>query len=75
MFSQAPALRYSDVNEEVTVQADASLARLGAVPLQRGKPDTFTTGMVHRYNQIRKKHLHSSMCETKLINVCMEVSW
>ena len=56
-----PVLRYYDVNEEVTLQCDASERGLGAVLLQNGQPVAFAsrtlTETEQRYAQIEKECL------------------
>ena len=56
-----PVLRYYDVNEEVTLQCDASERGLGAVLLQNGQPVAFAsrtlTETEQRYTQIEKECL------------------
>ena len=40
-LANAPVLKYFDVNEEVTIQCDASETGLGAVLMQKGQPIAF----------------------------------
>ena len=58
---KAPVLRYYDVNEEVTIQFDASQDGLGCVLLQNGQPVAFAsktmTEIEKRYAQIEKECL------------------
>ena len=58
---KAPVLRYYDVNEEVTIQCDASPDGLGCVLLQNGQPVAFAsktmTETEKRYAQIEKECL------------------
>ena len=61
MLTQAPILRYYDLDEEVTIEADASDYGLGAVLLQNKKPVEFAsrvlTSTERRYSQIEKEAL------------------
>ena len=41
--AKAPVLKYYDVNEEVTIQCDASETGLGAVLMQKGQPIAFAS--------------------------------
>lgn len=56
-----PVLRYYDINEEVTVQTDASDRGLGATLLQNGQPVAFASRSLSeietRYAQIEKECL------------------
>ena len=58
---KAPVLPYYDVNEEVTIQCDASQDGLGCVLLQNGQPVAFAsktmTETEKRYAQIEKECL------------------
>lgn len=58
---EAPVLKYYDVNEEVTIQCDASETGLGAVLMQNGQPIAFAsralTDTETRYAQIEKELL------------------
>ena len=42
-LAKAPVLKYYDVNEEVTIQCDASETGLGAVLMQKGQPIAFAS--------------------------------
>ena len=42
-LANAPVLKYFDVNEEVTIQCDASETGLGAVLMQKGQPIAFAS--------------------------------
>ena len=59
--AKAPVLKYYDVNEEVTIQCDASETGLGAVLMQKGQPISFAsralTDTETRYAQIEKELL------------------
>ena len=61
MVIKAPVLRYYNVNEEVTIQCDASQNGLGCVLLQNGQPVVFAsktmTESEKRYAQIEKECL------------------
>ena len=58
-LTEAPALRYYDINKPVTVQCDASQSGLGAVLLQDGQPVCYAsralTDTESRYAQIEKE--------------------
>lgn len=60
-LTEAPVLRYYDVNKPVTVQCDASQSGLGAVVLQDGQPVCYAsralTDTESRYAQIEKELL------------------
>ena len=60
-LANAPVLKYFDVNEEVTIQCDASETALGAVLMQKGQPIAFAlralTDTKTRYAQIKKELL------------------
>ena len=60
-LAKAPVLKYYDVNEEVTIQCDASETGLGAVLMQKGQPIAFAsralTDTETRYAQIEKELL------------------
>ncbi|KAL9978343.1 hypothetical protein ACROYT_G015844 [Oculina patagonica] len=60
-LADAPVLKYYDVNEEVTIQCDASETGLGAVLVQKGQPIAFAsralTDTETRYAQIEKELL------------------
>ena len=59
--SDTPLLRCYNVQEEVTLQCDASLAGLGAVLIQKGRPVAYAsralTPTETRYTQIEKELL------------------
>ena len=59
--TSAPVLKYYDVNEETTLQCDASEKGLGAVLLQKGQPVAFASRALSRteqtYAQIEKECL------------------
>ena len=61
LVSKHPVLKYYDVNEEVTIQCDASEKGLGASLLQNGQPVAFVsrtlTQIERRYAQIEKECL------------------
>ena len=61
LFSEPPLLRYYDLEEEVTIETDASDYGLGAVLLQAGRPLEFAsrtmTETERRYSQIEKECL------------------
>ena len=61
LISEPPLLRYYDLEEEVTIERDASDFGLGAVLLQAGRPVAFTsrtmTETERRYSQIEKECL------------------
>ena len=42
-LAKVPVLKYYDVNEEVTIQCDASETGLGAVLMQKGQPIAFAS--------------------------------
>lgn len=60
-LTEAPVLRYYDINKPVTVQCDASQSGLGAVLLQDGQPVCYAsralTDTESRYAQIEKEML------------------
>jgi len=60
-LADAPVSKYYDVNEEVTIQCDASETGLGAVHMQKGQPITYAsralTDTETRYAQIEKELL------------------
>ena len=61
LISEPPLLRYYDLEEEVTIETDASDYGLGAVLLQAGRPLAFAsrnmTKTERRYSQIEKECL------------------
>ena len=61
LISEPPLLRYYDLEEEVTIETDASDYELGAVLLQVGRPVVFAsrtmTETERRYSQIEKEYL------------------
>uniref|UniRef100_A0A803JLC0 Gypsy retrotransposon integrase-like protein 1 n=1 Tax=Xenopus tropicalis TaxID=8364 RepID=A0A803JLC0_XENTR len=61
LVTAQPVLRYYDVNEEVTVQCDASEKGLGATLMQQGQPVAFASRTLspteQRYAQIEKECL------------------
>ena len=61
LICKQPVLRYYDVNEEVTVQTDASNAGFGAVLMQEGQPVAFALRTLskteQRYAPIEKECL------------------
>lgn len=61
MISQPPVLQYYDLDEEITLETDASDYGLGAVLLQKGRPVAFAsrtlTQSEKRYSQIEKECL------------------
>lgn len=61
LASRAPVLKYYDVNEDVTLQCDASERGLGATLLQKGQPVAFASRTLslteQRYAQIEKECL------------------
>ncbi|XP_041472642.1 uncharacterized protein K02A2.6-like [Lytechinus variegatus] len=61
LVTTAPVLRYYDVNEEVTIQCDASDTGLGATLMQKSQPVAFAsralTETERRYAQIEKECL------------------
>lgn len=61
LVTSTPVLRYYDVMEEVTIQADASEVGLGATLLQNGQPVCFASRSLspteQRYAQIEKECL------------------
>ena len=61
LVTAQPILRYYDVNEEVTIQCDASEVGLGAALLQNGQPVAFASKSLssteRRYAQIEKECL------------------
>jgi len=61
LLTQAPLLKYYDVNDEVVIQCDASEAGLGATLLQQGQPVAFASRALRdaerNYAQIEKECL------------------
>ena len=61
LMATAPVLKYYDVTQEVTIQADSSEKGLGAVLLQNGQPVTFASRALSpvegNYAQIEKEML------------------
>lgn len=61
LVTSHPVLKYYDVNEEVTLQCDASEKGLGATLLQNGQPVAFASRTLsqteQRYAQIEKECL------------------
>ena len=61
LATRHPVLKYYDLNEEVTLQCDASETGLGAALLQNGQPVAFAsrtlTPTEQRYAQIEKECL------------------
>ena len=61
LVPQAPVLKYYDVNEEVTIQCDASKDGLGCAIMQNGQPIAYAsktmTATEKRYAQIEKECL------------------
>ena len=61
LVCKAPVLKFYDVNQEVTIESDASLSGLGASLLQEGQPVAFAsralTPAEGRYAQIEKELL------------------
>ena len=61
LVTEHPVLRYYDMNEEVTVQCDASEKGVGATLLQNGQPVAFASRTLsqveQRYAQIEKECL------------------
>ena len=61
LIPEPPLLRYDDLEEEVTIETDASDYGLGAVLLQAGRPLAFAsrnmTETERRYSQIEKECL------------------
>ena len=61
-----PVLRYYNLQEEVTLQCDASQFGLGATLLQNGQPVAYAspalTAAETRYAQIEKELLASRLC-------------
>ena len=59
--TDTPVLRYNNVEEEVTIQSDASQSGLGATLMQHGQPVAYTsrvlTNAETRYAQIEKELL------------------
>ena len=60
-LAKAPVLKYYDVNEQVTIQCDASETGLGAILMLKGQPIAFAlralTDTETRYAQIEKELL------------------
>ena len=60
-LTESPVLKYYNVNEEVTIQCDASETGLGAVLMQNGQPICYAsralTDTETRYAQIEKELL------------------
>lgn len=60
-LTESPVLRYYDVQEEVTIQCDASETGMGAVLMQNGQPVCYAsralTDTERRYAQIEKELL------------------
>ena len=60
-LTKYPVLKYYNVNEEVTIQCDASETGLRAVLMQKGQPVCYAsralTGIETRYAQIEKELL------------------
>ena len=60
-LTESPVLKYYSVNDEVTIQCDASDTGLGAVLLQKGQPVCYAsralTDVESRYAQIEKELL------------------
>ena len=60
-LTESPVLKYYNVNEEVTIQCDASETGLGAVLMQNGQPICYAsralTNTETRYAQIEKELL------------------
>ncbi|XP_011437820.3 retrovirus-related Pol polyprotein from transposon 297 [Magallana gigas] len=61
LVSTEPVLKYYDVNEEVTIQCDASEVGLGATLMQQGQPVAYASKALsqteQRYAQIEKECL------------------
>ena len=61
LIMKPPTLRYHDVDEEITIETDASKDGLGAVLTQQGQPIAFAsrtlTETEQRYSQIEKECL------------------
>lgn len=61
LVASHPVLKYYDINEEVTIQCDASERGLGATLLQNGQPLAFASRTLseveQRYAQIEKECL------------------
>ena len=61
LLAAAPVLKYYDVNQEVTIQADASEKGLGGTLLQNGQPIAFASRALNKteqnYAQIEKEAL------------------
>jgi len=61
MVTRTPVLRYYNLEEEVTLQCDASQSGLGATLMQNGQPVTYAsralTPAETRYAQIEKELL------------------
>ena len=61
LITTTPVLKYYDLEQEVTVQSDASEAGLGAVLLQQGQPIAFASRSLSEtergYSQIEKEAL------------------
>lgn len=61
LVSTEPVLKYYDVNEEVTIQCDASEVGLGATLMQQGQPVAYASRALsqteQRYAQIEKECL------------------
>ena len=55
--SSTPVLRYYNLQEEVTLQCDASLSGLGATLMQNGQPVAYASRALTRYAQIEKELL------------------
>ena len=60
-LTESPVLKYYSVNDEVTIQCDASDTGLGAVLLQKGQPVCYApralTDVESRYAQFEKELL------------------
>ena len=55
--SSPPCLKYSDVNEEVSIETDSSQFGIGGVVTQGGRPVTYasrTLTVTERYSQIER---------------------
>lgn len=61
LCTEAPVLKFFDVNKDVTIQCDASSTAVGAVLLQEGQPIAYTSRSLSatetRYAQIEKETL------------------
>ena len=77
-FMSTPVLRYYNIQEEVTLQCDASHSGLGAAMMQNGQPVAYTsrtlTLVETRYAQIEKSSLRWYLRVIILTHVFMDAA-